>query len=159
MKRLSIVRHAKSDWGSANNQDIDRPLNEQGMRDAPLMGTQLNEEEVSADAIIASSALRAYTTAQLLAAKIDYPIDEIVLEDAIYEAELDDLIGLIESLDNSLCNVMLVGHNPGFSTLANYFCGFTYELPTCGIVCCDFKVDNWAEAAPQNCQFVFFERP
>ena len=86
MKTLTIVRHAKSSWTDLNSSDFDRVLNARGERDAPRMGATLKERFGSIERIVSSPAIRAITTANIMATALDYPTDQIQQEASIYEA-------------------------------------------------------------------------
>jgi phosphohistidine phosphatase len=70
MRRLTLIRHAKSSWNDIGLDDFDRPLNPRGLRSAPRMGGVLQKEQVMFDLMVSSPALRAITTAQLIADKL-----------------------------------------------------------------------------------------
>ena len=85
MKKLYIIRHAKSSWKDFSLADYDRPLNKRGFFNAPFMGNILKEKRVMPDLILSSPALRAKTTAEIIAKSIHY-VDKIVFDKKIYEA-------------------------------------------------------------------------
>jgi len=160
MKTIYIARHAKSSWSNSNLSDFDRPLNERGLRDAPYMGSKLKEKGVNPQLIVSSSALRAFTTAKIIAKKLGYSKDKIRKEELIYDAYASDLLEYINNLNDKLNNVMLFGHNPGFTSLSNYLTGIPIDnIPTCGIVKITFDVDNWKEIAPSKGELIFFDYP
>ena len=72
MKTLFLIRHAKSSWDDTALADKDRPLNDRGKRDAPKMGKRLADRDVNPDLILSSPAMRALTTAEIIAKKLDY---------------------------------------------------------------------------------------
>ena len=84
MKTLLLVRHAKSSRNEPALQDKDRPLNNRGKRDAPKMGKRLAKREVTPDLILSSPAKRALKTAQLIAKKLDYKLQDIVVDERLY---------------------------------------------------------------------------
>ena len=147
-KELFVVRHAKSSWDDPTISDHDRPLNERGLRNAPDMGSRLSDREVSPDGLISSTALRARTTAEIMAVSLNYPKDGIVLDDALYHASATELQEYIGLLDDAHAFVMLFGHNPGMTSLVSHLFGLTIEnLPTCGVVYLKFSAESWAEAS------------
>ena len=77
MKTLILVRHAKSDWGNPGLDDFDRPLNERGKKDAPVMAQRLRDKKVKIDAFIASPAKRAAKTAKFFAEAYNKKKDDI----------------------------------------------------------------------------------
>jgi len=147
-KELFLVRHAKSSWDDPTISDHERPLNERGYRNAPEMGRRLSDRGVSPHALISSTALRARTTAEIMAGSLNYPKDQIVFDRALYHAcatELQEYIGL---LDDTHAFVMLFGHNPGMTSLVSHLYGLALDnLPTCGVVYLKFSAVRWAEAS------------
>ena len=147
-KELFLVRHAKSSWDDPTISDHDRTLNERGYRNAPEMGRRLSDRRVSPDALISSTALRARTTAEIMAGSINYPKDRIVLDRALYHASATELQEYIGGLDDSHFSVMLFGHNPGMTSLVSHLFGLALDnLPTCGVVHLCFSAESWAEAS------------
>ncbi|MGD8524014.1 MAG: histidine phosphatase family protein, partial [Desulfobacterales bacterium] len=120
MKTLYLVRHAKSSWKYPNLDDFERPLNKRGRKNAPFMGKVLKKLKVAPDLVISSPANRAATTARIIAAAINYPLENIVYSEAIYEFSENALIHVIKQIEDSVNNTMVVGHNPAINGLANY---------------------------------------
>jgi len=148
-KELFLVRHAKSSWDDSTISDHDRPLNERGYRNTPEMGRRLSDRGVSPDVLISSTALRACTTAEIMAGSINFPKDQIVFDRALYHASATELQEYIGGLDDSHFSVMLFGHNPGMTSLVSHLFGLALDnLPTCGVVHLNFSVESWAEASP-----------
>ena len=144
MKEIFIVRHAKSSWEFAQMKDFERPLNNRGERDAPIMGAVLKEHGYTADLILSSPANRAYSTAKIIAEKIAYPIEAIQKEMLIYEASSAVIIKLINQLDDEYDRVFIVGHNPTFTSVIEQLSeAYIGNLPTCGIAGIRFEVDEW----------------
>ena len=111
MRRLYLIRHAKSSWSEAGLRDFDRPLNSRGKVDAPYMGKRLAAHGVRPDLIFASPAKRTRKTAQYIAEAVDYPVKDIVFFAAIYEAGVADLLRIIgQAMDEAGC-LFLIGHN------------------------------------------------
>lgn len=160
MKRLYLVRHAKSSWKHPDLSDFDRPLNKRGKRDAPLMGEYLKKNHVTPELIISSPAKRALKTAKIIAKKIGFSSKNIVTDQSIYLADVPTLLTTIRQMEDSLKTVMLFGHNPGLTLLANYLTGQQIEnIPTCGIFCVDFGVNSWREVEAGGGSVVFFHYP
>ena len=160
MKRLTLIRHAKSSWSEAGLADFDRPLNERGQRDAPRMGKRLRKHGLSPDLMVSSPAKRALTTAQTIAQAIAYPNDTIYKLDAIYEASLATLLNVVRQLDDSHSDVVLFGHNPGITVLANFLAGAHIDnVPTCGVVTIELAVDSWSNVERDCGQLLNFDYP
>lgn len=159
-KYLYLIRHAKSSWEDSSLRDFDRPLNKRGLRDAPEMGRRLAEKQVLADLMLTSPANRALTTCKLIAAEIDFPQEAIEKDDDIYHAGPSTLLDVINDIDNTWRTVLLFGHNPGFTDLANQLNGTNIDnIPTCGIVLCKFDTDSWEEIRFGSGTQLFFDFP
>ncbi len=144
MKKIYILRHAKSSWKDSSLSDFDRPLNERGKRNAPMMGIKMAELNIVPDLVLSSSANRAYTTASIVAEKLDYPKDRIERRRDLYLASSHSILKIINSADNKHESLMIVGHNPGLTELANDLGAFQVSnMPTCALVALEFAVDDW----------------
>lgn len=159
MKTLYLLRHAKSSWSLPSLDDFDRPLNNRGIRAAPFMGEILLKKKISPELIISSPALRAITTAKIIAEKLKYPVSNIKKDKNIYEASALDLLSVIKHANDKLQSLMIVGHNPGMTDLINLISDNRLDnLPTAGIVCLKKEIDNWKEI-DDNWLFEFIEYP
>jgi phosphohistidine phosphatase len=160
MKTLYLVRHAKSSWKYPNLDDFERPLNKRGRKNAPFMGEILKKLKVAPDLIISSPANRAATTARIIAANINYPLENIQYSETIYEFSQGALIQVVKYIDDDVSKAMVVGHNPALNDLANYFGDRPISnIPTAGIYCLDLNIASWTRIR-ENCgQFKFFEFP
>lgn len=148
MKTLYIVRHAKSSWENPGLRDHERPLLQKGIRKTKKITDFLLKENVSADLIISSHAVRANETARLIAFALDYPIEEIQIEPGIYSASSESLYDLLFDLPEYCNSVMMVGHNPTFTSFANKFLDRPIDwIPTSGVVSISFNTDKWEEVA------------
>jgi phosphohistidine phosphatase len=162
MKTLYLMRHAKSSWSFDELTDQERPLNDRGRDDAPRIGQALAKRNILPDLLVSSPAVRALSTAVLVARELKYPHDKIRVEPGIYEADLDTLLAIIRALPDAADSVLLTGHNPTFTDAANYLLpgsGLTHEMPTAGVVCIQFPVDAWSEIGPATAEFYFYDYP
>ncbi len=160
MKKIFILRHAKSSWNDTTLSDFERPLNERGNRDAPIMGSKLNELGVMPDLILSSAANRAYTTASIIAEKINYPLSRIDKREDLYLASERKILKIINFIDNGYKNIMVVGHNPGLTDLADNLGTLQVaNLPTCALVALEFAVDKWQEVHWGLGKNLLFEYP
>jgi phosphohistidine phosphatase len=146
MRRLYLVRHAKSSWGEPSLPDRERPLNDRGKRDAPKMGRRLAALGVSPDVILASPARRALKTARILAEELGYRLEDIRVDARLYASEPDVLLQVIRELGDGKKCVMLVGHNPEMTELAHRFSSGITHLPTCAVAEFAFAADSWLGA-------------
>ena len=160
MKQLLLCRHAKSSWKDGSLADIDRPLNKRGRKNAPEMGQRLYQRGVVPDLIVSSPARRARKTAEYLAKELGIAKKRIKIINAVYCAYPLKLLEVVNNLDNGSARVMLVGHNPELTVLANLLGGMHLEnVPTGGIVALDFAVNSWPEVKEGNGSLVFFDYP
>lgn len=146
MKKLLLVRHAKSSWVDFSQTDHNRPLNKRGLEAAPVMGQRLLKKQITPELIVTSTAYRAEATAKILAAELGL-LDKIISNTNIYEAGIGNLLEVIYGLNNDFGHVMLVGHNPGFTMLANYLQDDRHidNMQTCATALLSFDVDSWSE--------------
>lgn len=160
MKTLYLVRHAKSSWKDLSLDDVDRPLNKRGKRDAPFMGKRMHQMGISPDKLLTSPAKRAMATAKAFAVEVDYPWKEVQIVPSIYEASTRDLLAIIQNLNNEWQEVVLFGHNPTFTFFANFYAQPALDnVPTAAIVALDFDVENWENVNSKNGQIRFFDYP
>ena len=145
MKTLFLVRHAKSSRDDPSLPDRDRPLDDRGKQDAPRMGNRLVKRDVKPDLLISSPALRALTTAQLIAEEVGYKRKDIVVDNRLYASSPDDLLAVIRALDKKLDRVMLVGHNPEFTDLAHRLSSEIIEMPTSAVAEFNFDTKAWSD--------------
>ena len=151
MKELFLVRHAKSDWGNMDLKDIDRPLKDRGIRDALFMGEFMSKNFEMPEMVLTSPACRAFHTSVLLvrAMKTSYRI--IRVDENIYLVSFNELSTMIKNTDDRISRLMLVGHNPGITDLANYFMEeFIHNIPTSGIAYFRFDTEKWQQIAVSN---------
>jgi phosphohistidine phosphatase len=159
MKTLFLVRHAKSSRDDPSLPDRDRPLDDRGMQDAPKMGKRLAKRDVKPDQLLSSPALRALTTAHLIAEEVGYKRKDIVVDDRLYASSADDLLAVIRALDKKLNRVMLFGHNPAFSDLAHRLSSEIIGMPTSAVVEFNFDTKAWSEVGEVKPAKVVFDYP
>jgi phosphohistidine phosphatase len=145
MKTLLLMRHAKSSWKESNIPDHDRPLNRRGKHDAPLMGKLLRDQKMNLDLIISSTALRAKTTANLIAKAVRYK-GKIVLDKSIYNAEPMDLLTLLSNSSEENNSILLIGHNPTVEETVQMLTNSPeITMATCAIAHLTLSIDTWAD--------------
>ena len=142
MKRLLILRHAKSSWDDLSRDDWARPLSPRGERDAPRVGNLLRERSLIPELIITSDAVRALTTARAVAQAACYD-GAIVAEPSLYHAKPDVVVATLNGVTDTVRAVMIVGHNPGLEDLVARLSGEAVDLPTAALVHLAVPVDDW----------------
>lgn len=160
MKTLTLMRHAKSSWANAELSDRERPLNKRGHRAAPDMANRIAERwavEQRPRLLLSSPALRAATTANYVAQALDL---SVTTNERLYPFTMPDVTALIAGLDDALSHVMLFGHNPGVSMLAQHLGALASAgMPTAAVVCMQFDVDRWADVPEQLCTDYWYDFP
>ncbi|PSR56166.1 histidine phosphatase family protein [Adhaeribacter arboris] len=160
MKTLYLLRHAKSSWNFEELSDHDRPLNNRGRHDAPLIGRELLSRDIELDLIISSSAVRALTTASLVAKELDYETSRMVIDENIYGASKEELYRIIQKTSDAVDSLMLVGHNPDISDLANMLSPeHIVDMPTAAVVSLRFTCLSWKEINQENAALLFYDFP
>lgn len=160
MKYLYLIRHAKSSWDNLEISDVDRPLNERGLRDAPYMGKRLKEKEVAPDLMLSSPAKRAIATCRQIAAIIGHEASRIKTDPRLYHASEETLVSVLSGLSDSHHVAMLFGHNPGLTRLTNSIFGqHIMNIPTCGIVAGKLNIGTWGEVKAGCGRLGFFDFP
>lgn len=164
MKKLIIVRHAKSSWDNPLLNDFDRPLNKRGEKDAPRMARKAKELKLLPDLIISSPANRALTTCKEFCKALDYPLERIDINKNLYHANEDEILNILQSVKDHPKDkeevVFIFGHNPGLTEFANSLFNEDIEnIPTSGIVGGILNVSLWKELSWGCGEMEFFEYP
>jgi phosphohistidine phosphatase len=154
MRRLMLLRHAKSDR-SPGVDDLERPLNTRGREAAPAVGAYLAQEKLFPGLIVCSTSKRTRQTCELLVA--EFPKSpRVVFDEALYLAECDAILALVQALPRDVECAMLIGHNPGLQEAAATLAGsgdthlrrrLHGKFPTAALAVIDFSRDDWAVRA------------
>lgn len=118
MLRLTLVRHGKAVPAHAGQEDFDRALEPDGHREVLQLGRRLRERELKPACLISSPALRALTTANLLARELSYPGSAVISDERLYLISADAILEWLRAADRAAQHLMIVGHNPGLSEFA-----------------------------------------
>jgi phosphohistidine phosphatase len=168
MKRLILLRHAKSSWNDPVERDFDRPLNAKGKRAAETMGRHMREEGVAFDAAIASPAIRVVETLQYVGKGYGEPI-EPEWDRRAYLASNVTLLDIVHEASDDVDALLLSGHNSGLEDLVLLLVpdarGDTLreaveeKFPTCSLAEMEFDADSWADIRPATGRLLRFVRP
>ena len=160
MKKLFIIRHAKSDQSFFGN-DFERPLNDRGKADAPEMANRLLEKKLMPQALVSSPAVRAKRTAELFAQNLQMPENEILFISALYQAPSEVFYDVISTLPDTLGTVALFSHNPGISYFVNSLnTKFKIDnMPTWAIFAISADTAEWAGFARAKKEVIFYDYP
>ena len=151
MKRLAILRHAKSSWGDPSLDDFDRPLNDRGRATARRMGAEFAQRGMKFDLIVASTANRVRETIDGLRETFAFTAP-VRFEGQLYLASEEQLLELVRSLPNAAEDVLIVGHNPGLERLILELSGdsdgrlrdeVANKFPTAGFALIELPADEW----------------
>ena len=161
MRRLTLVRHAKSDWSLPGQPDWDRPINRRGQRDAPEMARRLRARKLKPDLILTSPAVRALTTASIMARELKVPVAQVRQDERLYLAGPVEMHAVIRELGGTSRHLMVFGHNPGITDFANRLSAGDQidNMPTCAIFTAEFDVGGWADLDWQSGQEAEFDYP
>lgn len=144
MKTVLILRHGKSSWKQAGLDDHDRPLKKRGRRDAPRMGRLIREQGLVPDRIIASTAVRAFSTAELAAGACGYE-GEIARSADLYLSGAEAYLDELRDLPGDVNRAMVVGHLPDVEELVFLLSGDTQTMPTAALAWIDLAIDDWGD--------------
>ena len=163
MKRLYLLRHAKSSWDDTELPDIERPLNARGEKASKRLGKYLRNDGIMPELVLCSPSVRTRETLQ----RIGLDESETKFEDAIYEATAGELLEVLHEVRPGLESVMLIGHNPGMERLAMTLVRggdekalerMRRKYPTAALATLSFY-GSWAELGPDDAELVSFVTP
>ena len=157
MKKLLIMRHAKSDWGSGL-ADHERPLNKRGTRAAAAMGKALAAMEEVPDLIISSTATRAATTARLAAEAGEWN-SRISYSDALYGTSVRGALEVLMEADPGAASVMLVGHEPTWSSLVEHLTGGAVMIKTATVAAIELYLRDWVDCTSAHGELLYLLQP
>ena len=153
MKKLYLLRHAKSSWKDLTLSDFDRPLNKRGKHDAPFMAEKMHKKEIRPQIIISSPAKRAKKTAKIFSKVLNSTLH---LDKHLYGAEVSEMITIIQEAFEHYDEVMIVGHNPELTMLNDVLSNKEiFNIPTTGVVSIVFEDTVTVNKGKQ----LFFEYP
>ena len=160
MKHLLLVRHAKSSWDSPTLKDHDRPLNERGNKEAPMMAQRLLDQKILIDSFVTSTAQRAFTTAEYFHKAYRSHLAQLVLKPELYQAHIPTFYEVISGLDDGFKTVALFSHNPGITDTVNSFgVARVDEMPTCGVFGVSADIKHWKDFETAEKRFWLFDYP
>jgi phosphohistidine phosphatase len=157
MKRLTVLRHAKSSWGDDSQDDFDRPLNDRGWAAARRLGREIKQRGMHFDFGLASPAARVRETLDGLVegyGALSFPLR---FEPRIYEATAGTLLDLVRALADDVDSALLVGHNPGLEQLLAELARddkqglrakVAHKYPTAALALVELPAKHWATIEP-----------
>jgi len=172
MRRLMLLRHAKTETDAPSGRDRDRRLDDRGHEDAARMGEWMAEHPPSPDTVLVSPAIRAKQTWDIaweaMKGRVDAPVVEYIPE--LYGADPAQLLETIRTatIPAKPKRLMLVGHNPGMHELALMLMGggdaagckaLAGNLPTAALAIFDFDIKDWGHVAYRHGKLALFVSP
>ena len=156
MKRLYIVRHAKT---NKSLNDLDRELLPLGIERTHRLGAYLQANNYSVDRIFSSYATRAMQTANILAEHLHYPQENIVSKEELYLTSQEEYFNILVGQDDTVDSVLIVGHNPEITSVAQFFVSdFMSYMQTGACYCFDFETDKWTTIFTAEREVRFYTR-
>jgi len=160
-KTILLMRHAKSSWGDSNLKDFDRPLNNRGKKDAPIMGQLLRKLNLIPDVIVSSPAARARATVLSVAGELGVDEETISWNEDFYYGGAKDYLDAIMHASDACSVVMTVGHNPmteqAIAELSDK--RFDDAVPTATIACFEVQEENWKDVREGECTLKWVMSP
>jgi phosphohistidine phosphatase len=167
MKKLVLLRHAKSSWDDPAMEDHDRPLNKRGRKSAPLIARWLVRRRHLPDTVLCSSAARAQETVALMGSAVAGMPDPVI-ERALYHARPGAMLDRLAKLPRGCRTAMLVGHNPGLCDLLRQLSDGREEpdlrralehFPTAAAAVLEIRGDDWSSIGFGRAHFFDFASP
>lgn len=153
MKRLSLLRHAKTERDSSSGRDFDRVLTDRGRENAARIGAEIRDLDLQYGLVLTSPAARAVETVEragLPSARED---------ERIYDASAGELLAIVQGADDNIESLMMVGHNPGFERLASRLIGRNVEMPTGSLLELELPNESWRDVGRVSARPLRFLKP
>ncbi len=161
MKReLILIRHTKTNQAELGQRDFDRALKKDRTDDARNMANHLKELGLQPDLILCSPALRTKQTAEFFCEKLKYDFNKILYDMRLYESSVEDYMEVVQETNKKIETLIVVGHNPCITQLANQFSKKEIDfMPTTAVVWLEFENDDWEIHPRTPCQLKQFLTP
>jgi len=153
-RRLIVLRHAKSAWGTEAPSDHARPLNKRGRRDAPRVAARLADLDWIPERVISSDSQRTRETWAGMSTALDEP--SVRFTRGLYHGGLDEVRDEVEGVATGVTTLMVIGHNPGWEDMASRLTGTYLTMTTCNAALLEVEADTWGEAlAMDSCWHMY----
>lgn len=158
MKKIIIIRHAKSTWNEHVN-DHERGLKTRGFKDAERVSIKFSELHIVPDKLVSSTANRANLTAEIFIKNLNISQNKFSLERNLYDFTGENLVKTIKNIEANIDTLMIFGHNHALTYFVNNF-GDRYieNVPTSGLVVIDFQIDSWKNIYKGHTTHIIFPR-
>ena len=158
MKKIFLIRHAKSSWKDTTCKDLERPLNERGRRNAPMLAKRAAKKWAAPMKIFCSPAKRAVETAEYM--KTHWWKNDFCLKTSLYEKSTEFIFELLKENKDEIDSVAYIFHNPSITSLSNLLLGNQVNhIPTCGIIVLGLPKHSWKDITPLSCKLLEFDYP
>ena len=145
MKTITFLRHSKSSWGY-DVSDVNRPLNEFGIKKIKKVSNLSIDTFNQVEIFFSSPANRAIHTCIILANSLEIDLKKISIRKELYTFDMFEVFDFIKQIDDKYSNIVLVGHNPAYTEISNYFSeNKILNLPTARWFCLKFDTDSWSK--------------
>ncbi|MEX2234862.1 MAG: phosphohistidine phosphatase SixA [Cyclobacteriaceae bacterium] len=159
-KHLYLFRHAEAAAKESRQEDKARELAQAGLKDSLHMGAWFREQNFHFDLLASSSAVRAEQTATLAAEGMKLENPKILLEDVLYEASVRQFLDYINNIEDAYHHVLIVGHNPVISYLAEYLTKADVgDMAAGSVAIIKFSKNSWKEVSEASGQLVRYTTP
>ncbi len=167
MRKLFLLRHAKSSWDDPMVEDLDRPLNKRGRQAARLMAGYITRSCFHPALVLVSTSARTRETWNIIEPRLEGT--SAAIEEGLYEASKADLLHRLRKIDDHIASVMVIGHNPGLGRLAEALVGHNGEpealerlfakFSTGALAVIDLDIAHWGELEAGTGRLVVYARP
>lgn len=154
MKKLYLLRHAKSSWKNPHLEDFDRPLNNRGKYQVKFINKFVSKNQIKPQLILCSNSNRTRLTANGI-----FNNKNIIFLDSLYHATRNKIMEIIKSTDKQIDSLMIIGHNPGLNEFAYDLVDFKNNFQTGSLIEIDISIDNWLDLHKNSSKFVSYTNP
>ncbi len=159
MKRIYLIRHGKAEDGS-DKPDFERDLLPKGRKKTEKIAHYLAKQKASPKLILVSMAFRTLQTAEVVRSILNLPKQIIKEEKDLYLASSNSMLDTLYRIDDQIDEIMVIGHNPGISSLATYLSNSSIDwMSTSAVVAIDLKVEHWVDLANATKKFLYYIKP
>ncbi len=168
MKRLYLLRHGKSGWENPDLNDFQRPLNERGRSDVPVIGRYMTEKGYNPDRVLCSTAVRTQETWELVERELPQTDRDIRFSNRLYLAIPEQVMSQAQNMSDECKSLLMIGHNPGMQESAMSFSNSRGSdhyrkiedvFPSSGLAVLQFAADNWEDVFAGSGELIDFYSP
>jgi phosphohistidine phosphatase len=161
MRRLYLLRHAKSSWSDSSLADEERPLAPRGRKAAKKLARELRRRQIQPALVLCSASRRTQETLELISSSLGHPTIET--EESLYGAGSDALLARIRAVSDTVDSVLVIGHNPGLQDLAVRLAPGSEPLvekfPTGALAAFELEAPSWMELGQTKARLVAYVVP